>query len=99
MGRSPLSLDNNSHMGSGAERETVSGTPELTVSGLTVRFGALTALEGVSLALRAGEVVALAGENGAGKTTLIRSVAGDVTPVSGSIRVGGTSPEIGRAHV
>ena len=76
-------------MSSGAERDTVSGTPELTVSGLTVRFGALTALEGVSLALRAGEVVALAGENGAGKTTLIRSVAGDVTPVSGSIRVGG----------
>jgi ABC-type multidrug transport system ATPase subunit/signal transduction histidine kinase len=74
---------------SGAERDTVSGTPELSVSGLTVRFGALTALERVSLALAAGEVVALAGENGAGKTTLIRSVAGDVTPVSGSIRVGG----------
>jgi len=74
---------------SGAERDTVGGTPELSVSGLTVRFGALTALERVSLALRAGEVVALAGENGAGKTTLIRSVAGDVTPVSGSIRVGG----------
>jgi signal transduction histidine kinase/ABC-type multidrug transport system ATPase subunit len=74
---------------SGAERDTVGGTPELSVSGLTVRFGALTALERVSLALMAGEVVALAGENGAGKTTLIRSVAGDVTPVSGSIRVGG----------
>jgi ABC-type multidrug transport system ATPase subunit/signal transduction histidine kinase len=72
-----------------AERELVSGTPELSVSGLTVRFGALTALEGVNLALRAGEVVALAGENGAGKTTLIRAVAGDVTPASGSIRVNG----------
>ena len=59
------------------------------MSGLTVRFGALTALEGVNLALRAGEVVALAGENGAGKTTLIRAVAGDVTPASGSIRVSG----------
>ena len=74
---------------SGLERGAAGGTPELTVSGLTVRFGALTALEGVHLALRAGEVVALAGENGAGKTTLIRSIAGDVTPVSGSIRVGG----------
>jgi signal transduction histidine kinase len=73
----------------GAERDTVSGTPELSVSGITVRFGTLTALEGVSLALRTGEVVALAGENGAGKTTLIRAVAGDVTPASGVIRVGG----------
>jgi ABC-type multidrug transport system ATPase subunit/signal transduction histidine kinase len=72
-----------------AERGAVSPGPELSVSGLTVRFGALTALEGVDLALRAGEVVALAGENGAGKTTLIRAIAGDVAPVSGSIRVGG----------
>jgi ABC-type multidrug transport system ATPase subunit/signal transduction histidine kinase len=72
-----------------AERGPVGVAPELSVSGLTVRFGALTALEGVNLALRAGEVVALAGENGAGKTTLIRAIAGDVAPVSGSIRVGG----------
>jgi ABC-type sugar transport system ATPase subunit len=61
---------------SNAERDTVSGTPVLTVSALTVRFGALTALEGVDLTLRPGEVVALAGENGAGKTTLIRAIAG-----------------------
>ena len=89
MGRHCLSLDNNGTVTNGAERDTVSGTPELSVSGLTVRFGTLTALERVSLALRTGEVVALAGENGAGKTTLIRSVAGDVTPASGVIRVGG----------
>ena len=66
-----------------------SAAPELAVSALTVRFGGLTALDGVHLALRAGEMVALAGENGAGKTTLIRAIAGDVTPVAGSIRVGG----------
>ena len=73
----------------GAERDTASATPELAVSALTVRFGGLIALDGVHLALRAGEMVALAGENGAGKTTLIRSIAGDVTPVAGSIRVAG----------
>jgi signal transduction histidine kinase/ABC-type multidrug transport system ATPase subunit len=66
------------------------GAPsELAVSSLTVRFGALTALDRVDLAVRAGEVVALAGENGAGKTTLIRAIGGDVAPVSGSIRLGG----------
>jgi ABC-type multidrug transport system ATPase subunit/signal transduction histidine kinase len=74
---------------SDADSAAVGVAPELAVSGLTVRYGTLTALEGVDLALRAGEVVALAGENGAGKTTLIRAIAGDVTPVSGSIRVGG----------
>lgn len=62
---------------------------ELLVSSLTVRFGALTALDGVSLAVRAGELVALAGENNAGKTTLIRAIAGDVAPVAGTIRLGG----------
>jgi len=63
--------------------------PELTVSALTVRFGTLTALDGVSLAVRPGEIVALAGENGAGKTTLIRAVSGDVAPLTGAIRLGG----------
>ena len=59
------------------------------MSSLTVRFSTITALTDVNLTVRAGEVVALAGENGAGKTTLIRSVAGDLAPVSGVIRVGG----------
>jgi ABC-type multidrug transport system ATPase subunit/signal transduction histidine kinase len=63
--------------------------PELAVSSLTVRYGTVTALAGVNLSVRPGQVVALAGENGAGKTTLIRAIAGDLTPVSGSIRVGG----------
>src|ERR1700678_1240363 len=63
--------------------------PELSVSGLTVRYSTVTALAGVDLSVRPGDVVALAGENGAGKTTLIRAIAGDLAPVSGSIRVGG----------
>jgi len=82
--------DKNCHVTVKAEPTSGAGeAPELTVSALTVRFGALTALEGVDLTVRAGDVVALAGENGAGKTTLIRSIAGDVTPVSGSIRLDG----------
>jgi ABC-type multidrug transport system ATPase subunit/signal transduction histidine kinase len=71
------------------EPGTGDAIPELTVSALTVRYSTVTALAGVNLAVRAGDVVALAGENGAGKTTLIRAIAGDLAPVSGSIRVGG----------
>jgi signal transduction histidine kinase/ABC-type multidrug transport system ATPase subunit len=63
--------------------------PELAATGLTVRFGMLTALDGVSLAVRAGECVAIAGENGSGKTTLIRALGGDLAPDAGSIELDG----------
>ncbi|MBO0820311.1 MAG: ATP-binding cassette domain-containing protein, partial [Nocardiopsaceae bacterium] len=72
-----------------AEPRTRTTPPELSVSALTVRFGALTALEDVSLAVRAGECVVIAGENGAGKTTLIRAIGGDVTPAAGTIELEG----------
>ena len=62
---------------------------ELAAAAITVRFGGLVALDGVDPALRAGEVVALAGKNGAGKTTLIRAIAGDVPAATRSIPVGG----------
>jgi signal transduction histidine kinase/ABC-type multidrug transport system ATPase subunit len=54
-----------------------------------VRFGALSALEGVNLDVHPGELVAVAGENGAGKTTLVACVAGDITPSSGRILLEG----------
>ncbi|HWG14591.1 MAG TPA: ATP-binding cassette domain-containing protein [Streptosporangiaceae bacterium] len=64
-------------------------TPLLSVSGLSVRFGAVQALDGVNLAVRPGELIALAGENGAGKTTLVRCIAGDIMPSQGEVYVSG----------
>ena len=63
--------------------------PLLTVSGLSVSYGRLRALEDVNLSVRTGELVALAGENGAGKTTLVRCIAGDVVPASGEVFLAG----------
>ncbi|HEX4060980.1 MAG TPA: ATP-binding cassette domain-containing protein [Streptosporangiaceae bacterium] len=65
------------------------GQPLLTVSGLGVSFGAVRALNGIDLSVRAGELVALAGENGAGKTTLVRCIAGDIPPDTGEIFLAG----------
>jgi ribose transport system ATP-binding protein len=70
---------------------STAGTSEddvLAVTGLECRFGATHALRGVSLSVRAGEVLALLGENGAGKSTLIKILAGVVRPTAGTIRLG-----------
>ena len=63
--------------------------PLLSISGLSVRYGAVQALDGVNLTVRPGELVALAGENGAGKTTLVRCIAGDIMPTQGEVYVSG----------
>jgi len=61
----------------------------LTVEHLTVRYGAVTAVDDVSLEVAPGEVVGLIGPNGAGKTTFIDAVCG-LTPASGgAVRLGG----------
>jgi branched-chain amino acid transport system ATP-binding protein len=63
--------------------------PRLEVSGLTVTFGGLTALDDVSFSVADGETVALIGPNGAGKTTVFNAVCGLVRTRRGKIRVGG----------
>ncbi len=57
----------------------------LEVSGLTTKYGAISALRDASLSVGAGEVVGLIGPNGAGKTTLLGSIAGLLEPSSGKV--------------
>ena len=58
----------------------------LEVNSISKRFGGVQALNKVSISLKAGEVLALAGDNGAGKTTLIKVIAGVYHPDRGTIK-------------
>ena len=70
------------------------GAMSLETMALTKRFGALTALDQVSLQVRAGTVHALLGENGAGKSTLVKCIAGFHQADQGSILCDGREREI-----
>lgn len=58
----------------------------LELAGLEVRYGAIRALQGVTVDVDEGEIVALLGANGAGKTTTLRAISGLVKPALGEIR-------------
>ena len=71
----------------------------LELEGISKHFGAIQALTGVSLALRAGEVVGLMGDNGAGKSTLVKIIAGNYPQSAGTITLEGRKvalPQAGR---
>jgi len=70
--------------GTRAQRELLLDVVELSVS-----YGPIAALKGISLSVGKGEVVALIGANGAGKTSTLRAVSGLVKPTKGSIRLRG----------
>jgi branched-chain amino acid transport system ATP-binding protein len=72
-------------MTSAAQREPVTGSPAFAVRDVTVRFGGLTALDGVSLEIGAREVHGVIGPNGAGKTTLLNVCCGFQRPDSGTL--------------
>ncbi len=63
---------------------------EITLTGVTKTFGAVRALDDVSLEVAEGELLALLGPSGCGKTTLLRIVAGLEQPDSGRVLIGGT---------
>ena len=75
----------------------------LKVDDLSVAYGGLHALSGVSLTVAEGQFVAIVGPNGAGKTTLFKAISGTVTPVSGRITYQGADllavPSWERAHL
>jgi ABC-type sugar transport system ATPase subunit len=63
--------------------------PVLALRDVVVAYGALRAIDGVSLALRPGQVVGVCGDNGAGKSSLMKVVAGAQAPTSGAVLVDG----------
>ncbi len=80
----------------------------IALEALTVRYGEIEAVHGISLAVEPGEVVTLLGANGAGKSTTLRAISGLAKPSGGDIRfegrsIAGLSPEaivkLGIAHV
>ncbi len=75
--------------GTGAHAEH--GELVLAVTGLTKRFGGITAAEDLSMELRAGTITALVGPNGAGKTTVFNLLTGAIRPDAGQITLHGKS--------
>lgn len=63
--------------------------PLLDVSGLVVRYGAITAVRGIGLQVADGETVGIVGPNGAGKTSLLSAIGGIVAPFAGRIKFAG----------
>jgi ABC-2 type transport system ATP-binding protein len=73
----------------------VTDGPAIAVEGLVKRYGARTVVDGVSLEVAAGELVALLGPNGAGKTTTVETVEGYRQPDGGRVRVLDEDPGAG----
>lgn len=66
-------------------------SPALRVHGLAVTAGKQSLVAGLSLDVRAGEIVALIGPSGSGKTTVLRAIAGLIQPAAGTVHVAGQS--------
>ncbi|MBM2616180.1 ABC transporter ATP-binding protein [Actinoplanes sp. LDG1-06] len=73
--------------------QAATGTAAVDLDGVVKRFGAVTAVDGITLSIRPGEVVALLGPNGAGKTTTVDMLLGLSRPDQGRVTVYGRAPQ------
>jgi ABC-2 type transport system ATP-binding protein len=84
--------------GTGGATTGRAGGPAVALRGLTKRFGAVTAVDGLDLTIAPGEIVAFLGPNGAGKTSTIDMVLGLSRPDAGTAEVFGMAPRSAVAH-
>ena len=77
-----------------AEDDAVATQAALEITGVTRRFGEVTALRELTMRVQPGDVVGLLGHNGAGKTTTVRLLAGLLAPDEGTVRVRGLDPAV-----
>ncbi len=73
--------------------------PVLSVHGIEVGYGAISALHGIDLEVHKGEIVTLIGANGAGKTTTLRTISGLLRPRRGEVRFHGQNITAVKPHV
>jgi ABC-2 type transport system ATP-binding protein len=78
--------------GPGSAGSAPAGPPPIEVRGLVKRYGELTAVAGVDLTVRTGDVYGYLGPNGAGKTTSLRMMLGLIRPTEGTVRLFGRDP-------
>ncbi len=96
--------DGEAEADAGPSRQVADDAPTVfSVSDARKSYGALTALENGTFAVRKGEVVCLLGDNGAGKSTLVKIISGAVEPDSGTMTLDGqavrfSGPQDSRAH-
>ena len=74
-------------------------SPLLQTTGLTMRFGGVTAVDGADFAVAGGELRCLIGPNGAGKSTFFKCLIGQLRPTAGRILIGGTDVTGAAPHV
>jgi ABC-2 type transport system ATP-binding protein len=97
--RHPKYVRINSDPARGGGRVVPIGEIVLRADGIRKSFGARVVLDGVSMSVKAGEIVGLLGPNGAGKTTTLSILATLLEPDAGEIRVGGVSAAGGRRAI